>query len=340
MGKPAVEVKNVSILFNLNKEKVDNIIKDALKRHKIEYYDIDYDMAMTNSVCQIYVAPNTNDYWMRGALQEIVNKIADGWKAFKNIQAIGGDEPCDTIIGACGNMTWTLTCDSVLTINGTGTWKWEWPKNWDGTRYDEFSPQIKSIIISEGITNIVDSAFFVLTTPQYVSIPNSVTTIGEGAFYGCTGLTSVTIPNSVTTIGDYAFSGCSGLTSITCCATTPPICGEQCFNGVDNAMKNKQIYEKSDDDHGLDGHHALCQRTSSRTTRTGCTLSYHQDSTLVSRHARPLSTKDARRQSRSKSASTFFRNPHYRATPPPTPHHYCPTLLSPDKPCLPPRAAK
>ena len=76
-------------------------------------------------------------------------------------------------------------------------------------------PSGTSIVLKDGCTGIVGSAFRGCTGLTSVTIPNSVTTIGDDAFYGCRGLTSVTIPNSVTTIGDEAFRGCTGLTSVT-----------------------------------------------------------------------------------------------------------------------------
>ena len=67
---------------------------------------------------------------------------------------------------------------------------------------------------------------------QSTTIPNSVTSIGNGAFGGRSSLTSVTIPNSVTSIGDLAFYDCSSIADIYCYATTPPVCGEETFDGV------------------------------------------------------------------------------------------------------------
>ena len=72
------------------------------------------------------------------------------------------------------------------------------------------------------------------TRTEY-TIPNGVTTIRQCAF-GYSVLTSVTIPSSVTDVGPSAFYKCSGLTSITCEATTPPTCGDNCFNAVDKSI--------------------------------------------------------------------------------------------------------
>ena len=92
--------------------------------------------------------------------------------------------------GTCGeSLTWALTSDSVLTINGSDAM----------TNYSSFS-----------------------SVPWYnyrqkikeVKLPQGITTIGNYSFYGCSKLTSVAIPNSVTNIRGYAFEGCTGLTAV------------------------------------------------------------------------------------------------------------------------------
>jgi Flp pilus assembly protein protease CpaA len=114
--------------------------------------------------------------------------------------------------GTTGSLTWVLTDDSVMTINGSGAMP-----NYDENipPWDNFYEGIKSIIIGNSVTTIGSSAFSNCSSLTSVTIPNSVTTIGNGTFSDCSRLTSVTIPNSVTTIGSWAFSGCNNLTSIT-----------------------------------------------------------------------------------------------------------------------------
>ncbi|MBQ8415039.1 MAG: leucine-rich repeat domain-containing protein, partial [Clostridia bacterium] len=73
---------------------------------------------------------------------------------------------------------------------------------------------LKTVIITEGVTSIGDSAFSGCSGLTNIEIPSSVKRIGEDAFYDCSGLMSIEIPESVTSIGSGAFSGCSGLTSI------------------------------------------------------------------------------------------------------------------------------
>ena len=69
-------------------------------------------------------------------------------------------------------------------------------------------------------------------TVTYNGTTYSVTSIGYVAFWGCSSLTSIILPNSVTSIRDGAFQNCSSLTDIYCYATTPPVCGDVTFDGV------------------------------------------------------------------------------------------------------------
>ena len=73
---------------------------------------------------------------------------------------------------------------------------------------------LKSVVIGNSVTSIVDFAFSGCSSLTSVCIPNSVTSIGKYAFNGCSSLTSVSIPNSVTSIGESAFLNCSSLTSV------------------------------------------------------------------------------------------------------------------------------
>ena len=68
----------------------------------------------------------------------------------------------------------------------------------------------------EGSTyKIYHHAFWDREDLTSIVMTDGVTEIGDSAFSGCRGLTSIVIPDSVTLIGVYAFSGCSGLTSVT-----------------------------------------------------------------------------------------------------------------------------
>ena len=73
--------------------------------------------------------------------------------------------------------------------------------------------EIKKVVITDGVTNIGNYAFYDCDALTSIEIPNSVTSIGEKAFYDCSSLPFVIIPNSVTSIGKAVFEYCSGLTS-------------------------------------------------------------------------------------------------------------------------------
>ena len=204
--------------------------------------------------CFIDVNSSIPVYVPEGSVEDY--KKADEWKEFTNIQ----EQECKPVSGTCGaegdNLTWTLTCDGVLTISGTGDMA-DW--NTDYPAWSPYISTIKSIVIEEGIISIGAWAFYNCSNLTTVTIPNSVTIIVTGAFYNCSNLTTVTIPNSVVYIvgaafagcsalstitipnsvlyiGDIAFQSCTGLTSITCKATTPPSCGTDCFKNVDKSI--------------------------------------------------------------------------------------------------------
>jgi hypothetical protein len=109
---------------------------------------------------------------------------AKGWQNF-----IIREEIAHGTCGAEGdNLTWTLSCDGVLTISGTGAMA-DYPLvNMPWKPYRE---SITSVIISDGVT-----------------------TIGRSAFSGFSSLTSVTIPPSVTSVGYRAFNLCYAMESL------------------------------------------------------------------------------------------------------------------------------
>ena len=204
------------------------------------------------STCTLYVPAESVEAY----------QTADVWKDFGNILAIdesGIENPCIIASGTCGaqgdNLTWTLSCDSVLTISGTGAMA---DYEWNGAPWYSNNEAIRSVIIENSVTSIGDYAFrwcYGLTSVEIpnsvtsigsyafngcsslisIEIPNSVISIGDNAFYGCSGLTSVEIPNSVTSIGSYAFNGCSSLISIEIPNSVTSI-GSYAFNGCSSLI--------------------------------------------------------------------------------------------------------
>ena len=74
--------------------------------------------------------------------------------------------------------------------------------------------KLRSITLSNSITNIYNETFRGCTSLTSITIPKSVIDIGVEAFSFCSKLTSITIPNSVKSIGSSAFESCENLTSV------------------------------------------------------------------------------------------------------------------------------
>lgn len=108
--------------------------------------------------------------------------------------------------GTCGdNLVWNLE-NGVLTISGTGSMK--------SSPWENRKAEIRSVVIENGVTNIVQNAFYGCGGITNVQIGNSVANIGRSAFGDCIGLVEMTIPGNVTVIEAQAFKNCRGLTNI------------------------------------------------------------------------------------------------------------------------------
>ena len=77
---------------------------------------------------------------------------------------------------------------------------------------------IKYLIISEGITDVLDNGFdgtfYSCENLESVSLPSTLKTIGKSAFSGCIKLSEINLPEGLVSIGDYAFSSCIRLKNI------------------------------------------------------------------------------------------------------------------------------
>ena len=73
---------------------------------------------------------------------------------------------------------------------------------------------LKSVIISDSVTEIGENAFSGCSDLANVTIANGVASIGQYAFESCSGLTNITIPGSITSIGEYAFVDCSSIENV------------------------------------------------------------------------------------------------------------------------------
>lgn len=112
--------------------------------------------------------------------------------------------------GRFNGFTWSLN-GGTLTISGNGrmgsanSGRWPWY---------EYRKDISNVIISDGITDIGESAFYACSNLSYVEMPNSIKEIWKYAFGFCSSLSSIVIPDGVEWIDDGAFSVC-GLGTIT-----------------------------------------------------------------------------------------------------------------------------
>ena len=130
----------------------------------------------------------------------------DGWKNYTIVE--------ETASGVCGShLIWSLSCDGVLTISGTGAMM-DWASE-TNVPWRSYRSSITSVSIANGVTSIGSYAFYGCSNLTSCPIPSSITQIGGNAFRGCSKLTAITIPNSVTSLGAYAFYGCSKLKEVT-----------------------------------------------------------------------------------------------------------------------------
>lgn len=119
--------------------------------------------------------------------------------------------------GYCGadedgkNLEWELTHENVLTVNGTGAMA---DFTQDTIPWLRYNGEIKSVVVSEGVTSIGNYAFYYHDDLASVSFPSTLETIGQYAFRYSSALTSVVIPDNVTLLGVGAFYGCTKLSSV------------------------------------------------------------------------------------------------------------------------------
>lgn len=71
-----------------------------------------------------------------------------------------------------------------------------------------------SVVISNGIVDICDYAFYDFTHLRHITIPNGVQSIGVASFHNCRILKTLELPSSVKTIKNIAFEYCTSLESI------------------------------------------------------------------------------------------------------------------------------
>lgn len=83
---------------------------------------------------------------------------------------------------------------------------------WDGK--SKVPKNVVNVTIQDGVTDIIDEAFWDYNSLKSIKIPDSITKIGEAAFRWCNSLQSIEIPNSNCKISKYAFDNCDSLKEI------------------------------------------------------------------------------------------------------------------------------
>lgn len=131
--------------------------------------------------------------------------------------------------GICGgegdgsNITWSFDTDTgLLKFEGTGKMAnygpdGAFPSPW----YFDYTNNIRSVEIGEGITSIGSCAFYKCVNLASAVIPEGVTTLGDSAFSCCPSLKEIYIPSTVEKIGTRTFSWFVGLEKITVSENNP-----------------------------------------------------------------------------------------------------------------------
>ena len=117
----------------------------------------------------------------------------------------------------CGDAILWAFSDGTLTLTGTGKMD-DFP---NGAPWAEHKDQIRTVIISGGITYIGAYSFSDYDKLTDVQFGKDVKEIGERAFFSCDGLTKVSLPASFKVFGPASFMGCSKLKEFHCAGVFP-----------------------------------------------------------------------------------------------------------------------
>lgn len=113
----------------------------------------------------------------------------------------------------CGEeLTWSLSEDGTLTVNGTGTM---YNYDFGGAPWSKYSDKIKKVVIENGAETVGDKAFSELNALTSVELPESLRSVGDYAFCNDENLSEITnISPDLKIIGSYAFENMAWLISM------------------------------------------------------------------------------------------------------------------------------
>ncbi len=167
--------------------------------------------------------------------------------------------------GTCGDLTWTLDSDGVLTLSGNGAmatpYDWEYGVDQDLTDYPdiytykkEHKEDIKEVVIEEGVTSVGFCAFYQMPNLETVVLPKTISkfnsvkrTTGDPylcySFEECPKLKNLTLSEGMTALGGNAFYKCTALESVRIPSSlTIDGWGEGVFSGC-TSLKNVTLSE-------------------------------------------------------------------------------------------------
>lgn len=150
--------------------------------------------------------------------------------------------------GSCGvSATWNFNeSTGVLTISGSGAMNnYEYfdtysNSNPNATPWYQYTEQVKTLIVEEGITTISDYAFDGFRNTASVTLPSSLKSIGDYAFRSCVSLTEITFPEGLEEIGENAFQFNTSFTSLEIPGGVKELIN--CFQGCKN-LKSVTLHE-------------------------------------------------------------------------------------------------
>ena len=156
--------------------------------------------------------------------QEVIPALGHSYENGSCVNCGAADPNFSTVIasGWSGYTTWPLTADGVLTFvpteqqeNGQTNLKNYWKVNGVLTLpWSAYAEQITEVVISDGIHDIGQMAFYELPNLQRVTLGADIVEIRGYAFKNCKSLTTINLEN-VDFIREGAFYGCDKLENVT-----------------------------------------------------------------------------------------------------------------------------
>ena len=104
------------------------------------------------------------------------------------------------------SLTWSME-GNVLCISGK-------MEESDAYPWASAADNVKTLRISDGVTEIPAGAFRNFSKLQYLTIPDSLRYIGDSAFENCASLCWLKLPDGLIGIGESAFAGCGKLSPV------------------------------------------------------------------------------------------------------------------------------